>query len=297
MGNTATGTTGSTVPKRQLGRHLRKLRNQAGFTVKLAAHEMEFSEAKIWRIESGQVALRSLDVEAMCRLYGAPDDLTGALKALAKETKARGWWHSFGDVIPEGFDVYIGLEEAASHFRWYEPELVPGLLQTEAYTRALIAESRPDSAPEEIERLIHVQTSRKALVTRTIEPPMLHVVINEAVLKRPVGGPDVMAAQLQHLVELSQRPNIDLRVVPFAAGMHPGVRSGAFIMLGFPVNGTGEPSEPTTVYLNHLAGELYLDKDREVNRYEAVFTNLWAVSLDETVSEQMLTTAAKEIAK
>ncbi len=132
-GTTTTTTTGSTVPRRQLGRYLRDLRNRARLPVRAAAERLEWSEAKIWRIETGQSALRSLDVETMCRIYGAPVDITEGLMGLAKETKARGWWHAYGEVIPEDFDVYIGLEEAASHISWYESELVPGLLQTEDY--------------------------------------------------------------------------------------------------------------------------------------------------------------------
>ena len=141
----AVETTGSTVPRRQLGRYLRELRSRERLTVKAAAEKLEWSEAKIWRIETGQTSLRSLDVEAMCKIYAAPADLTEALMGLAKETKARGWWHAYGDVIPEGFDVYIGLEESASQLAWYESELVPGLLQTEDYARTLIRADNPVS--------------------------------------------------------------------------------------------------------------------------------------------------------
>src|SRR5882672_10794512 len=123
----AVETTGSTVPRRQLGRYLRELRNRERLTVKVAAEKLEWSEAKMWRIETGQTSLRSLDVEAMCRVYGAPQDLTEALMGLAKETKGRGWWHAYGDAIPNGFDLYIGLEEAAKELQWYEAELMPGL--------------------------------------------------------------------------------------------------------------------------------------------------------------------------
>ena len=128
-----TTTTGSTVPRRQLGRHLRDLRNQSRLTVRAAAARLEWSEAKIWRIETGQTSLRSFDVETMCKVYGASADLTEGLMGLAKETKARGWWHSYGDAIPEGFDVYVGLEEAASSFSWYESEQ---LVRVRAGTRA-----------------------------------------------------------------------------------------------------------------------------------------------------------------
>src|SRR5215469_15030641 len=124
-------TTGSTVPRRQLGRYLRDLRNRQRLTVRTAAQKLEWSEAKIWRIETGQVSMRSLDVEAMCRVYGATPELTEALMGLAKETKSRGWWLSYGDVIPEWLDIYLGLEEAAARLWWYDSELVPGLLQTE----------------------------------------------------------------------------------------------------------------------------------------------------------------------
>src|SRR5918998_2866089 len=173
------GTTGSTVPRRQLGRYLRDLRNRSRLTVRAAAVRFEWSEAKIWRIETGQTSLRSLDVETMCRIYGAPADLTEGLMGLAKETKARGWWHSYGDAIPEYFDVYIGLEEAASYFSWYESELIPGLLQTEDYARAVIQADNPGVDDTEIEQRVHVRIARQALLTRVTDPPGLEVVLNE----------------------------------------------------------------------------------------------------------------------
>jgi transcriptional regulator with XRE-family HTH domain len=156
------GSTGSTVPRRQLGRHLRDLRGQARLTVKAAAEALEWSEAKIWRIETGQTSMRSLDVEQMCRVYGAPADLTEGLMALAKETKAKGWWLSYSDAIPEGFnlDVYIGLEEAAARLLWYEAELVPGLFQVEDYARTLIQANRPDLDDREIERRVQLRIAR-----------------------------------------------------------------------------------------------------------------------------------------
>src|SRR5262245_57872292 len=192
----AVETTGSTVPRRQLGRYLRELRNRERLTVKVAAEKLEWSEAKIWRIETGQTSLRSLDVEAMCKVYGAPPDLTEALKGLAKETKAKGWWHAYGDAIPYGFDLYIGLEEAAEELLWYESELVPGLLQTPAYARTVIRSGNPGLDNEEIERRITVRMERKALVTRITAPPRLEIILNEAILRRRVGGRDVMAEQL-----------------------------------------------------------------------------------------------------
>src|ERR1700735_4836600 len=144
-------TTGSTVPRRQLGRYLRELRNKQRLTVRAAAEKLEWSEAKIWRIETGQTSLRSLDVEAVRRVYGAPADLTEALMGLAKETKAKGWWQAYGDLVPEWFDVYIGLEEAASSISTYESELVPGLFQAEDYARTLIKAEHHEESEEEID--------------------------------------------------------------------------------------------------------------------------------------------------
>ena len=134
---------GSTVPRRHLGRYLRKLREDGQITVKAAADALEWSPQKIWRIENGTVAMRSHDVETMCRVYGAPEQIAQTLMGLARETKARGWWHSYGDVVPSWFELYVGLESAASHLRQYEPELIPGLLQTKAYAREVIERDRP----------------------------------------------------------------------------------------------------------------------------------------------------------
>ena len=164
-------TTGSTVPRRQLGRYLRDLRGRQRITVKAAAAELEWSETKLWRVENGHTSLRSHDVELMCRIYGAPPDMTEALMGLAKETKAKGWWHAYGDVIPEGFDVYIGLEEAASQISWYESELVPGLLQTEQYARSVIKDDNPGVDDEEIDRRVQLRLARQALIRRTDSTP------------------------------------------------------------------------------------------------------------------------------
>jgi len=290
-------TTGSTVPRRQLGRYLRELRGSQRITVKTAAEKLEWSEAKIWRIETGQTSLRSLDVEAMCRVYGAPKHMTEALMGLAKETKARGWWHTYGDVIPEWFDVYIGLEEAASEISWYEPELVPGLLQTEDYARTVIRENKPDVDEEEINRRVHVRIARQALVRRATAPPMLRVVLNESILRRPVGGLQVMVGQLDRLAEAGELANVSLRVVPFSAGFHRGLLSGPFEILRFPENGNGTESEPPTVYADGFTGALYLDKPHEVERYTWAFGSISQVSLDEPKSASLIHQAAKELRK
>jgi hypothetical protein len=287
--------TGSTVPRRQLGRYLRDLRNSQRLTVRAAAGRLEWSEAKIWRIETGQVGLRSLDVEAMCKIYGAAPDLTEALMGLAKETKARGWWHSYGDVIPEGFDVYIGLEEAAASISWYESELVPGLLQTEGYAYAIIGAGH--EGPEEVDRRVQLRIARQSLLTRVTAAPELRIVLNEAIVRRPVGGADVMAAQLRHLLDASELPNVTLRIMPFSAGLHLGILSGPFEILRFPLNGDGRASEPPTVYVDGFTGDLYLDKTKEIEHYEEAFDEIWSASLDEKASQDLLNKASKELEK
>jgi len=293
----AEGATGSTVPRRQLGRCLRDLRMQARFTVRAAASALEWSEAKIWRIETGQTSMRSLDVEQMCRVYGALAETTTSLMALAKETKSKGWWLSYADIINEGFDVYIGLEESCSHLRWYEAELVPGLLQTEDYARTLIEADNPGVAPREIARRVQLRIARQTLLTRPVAAPELRVVLNESILRRPVGGREVMSVQLERLIAVSEMPNVALRVLPFAVGTHAGIMSGPFVVLEFPTNGNGQATEPPTVYVDGFTGALFLDKPHEIDRYEAAFNNIWDASLDEWASRQAIRDAMKEMDK
>lgn len=287
--------TGSTVPRRQLGRYLRDLRNRAGLTIKDAARGLEWSETKIWRIESGQTSLRSFDVEVMCRVYRVEPDMTAALMGLAKETKSRGWWQGYGEAVPEWFDLYVGLEAAASKLFLYEQELVPGLFQVPDYARTLITADHPEESDEEADRRVSLRMARQALVRRTIDPPALQVALNESVLRRPVGGAAIMADQLRRLGEASELPNVSLRVVPFAAGFHPGILSGSFNILRFPLNGGGQESEPPTVYADLYTGALYLDKPNEIERYTEAFAAIWQHALDEEASRELIQQAAEAL--
>ncbi|MFI0940679.1 helix-turn-helix domain-containing protein [Streptomyces sp. NPDC021020] len=288
---------GSTVPRRQLGRHLRELRGKARLTVRAASTALEWSDQKIWRIETGQTSMRSLDVEAMCRVYGADAEMTQGLMGLAKETKGRGWWHAYGDVIPENFDLYIGLEEAAERVQQYSAELVPGLFQTPEYARTLIREGYPDVEDEELERRVHVRIARQTLLTRVTSPLTMEVALNEAVLRRPVGGRKAMAAQLDHLVELAALPHVSIRVVPYDAGLHYGLMSGSFTMLRFPLGGDGQPTEPPTVYVGGFTGDLYLDKPNEIERYDGAFQAIWGRCLGDEETTRLIQQAARELRK
>jgi transcriptional regulator with XRE-family HTH domain len=287
-------TAGPTVPRRQLGRHLRALRNQAKLTTKLAAQALEWSEPKLWRIETGQTALRSLDVEAMCRVYGATADVTQGLMVLARETRTAGWWHPHDDVIPDWLDLYLGLEEAASRLQRYDPELVPGLLQTAAYAREVIMADQPDPGEAEVTGRVQARLARQALLIRVTAPLTAEVLLGEAVLRRLVGGPQVMAEQLDQLADAALLPNVSIRVVPLRARLHRGVLSGPFAILRFPVNGDGQESEPPVVYVAGFTGALYLEQPAEIQRYQEVYTGISAAALDEPASRTLIRQAALE---
>jgi transcriptional regulator with XRE-family HTH domain len=286
---------GSTVPRRQLGRSLRELREKAGLSVKAVAKSIERSTPTLWRIEAGQTSVRVIDVKAMCELYGATPEMTDALAALAGATKAKGWWQAYGDVVPEWFDLYVGLEAAANRIAWYESELVPGLFQTADYARALTRVHVPNASAAEIERRVELRLARQAILRRPIDPPALQVVLRESVLRCPVGGAAVMAEQLNHLASLTQLANVTIRVVTFAAGAHPGMISGPFEVLRFPVNGGGLDSEPPTVYADSYTGALYLDKPHEVDRYDQAFGEIWNAALGEEASGDLIRQAAEEL--
>ena len=277
---------GSTVPRRQLGRYLRKLREEARMTVKAAADALEWSTPKIWRIETGATSMRSLDVEAMCKIYRASPEPTEALMGLAKETKGRGWWHSYGDAIPEWFELYVGLEAAAARLRTYEAQLVPGLLQTEAYATRVMQIARPDMGREEIERRIALRLGRQQLLTR-IAPraPQFDVLLDEAVLRRAVNP-----GQLEHLVTVGRQPNLSLRVIPSAVGLHRGnMTSGTFTILDF--DGGAEPS---LVYSDSLTGALYLDKPAEVATYGEAWAAMEKLALNEAQSRKLIASIAED---
>ena len=193
---------------------------------------MEWSEPKLWRIETGQTALRALDVQAMCAAYGAEPGLTRALAGLAAQTRADGWWRAYGGTIPDDFGIYTALEDAACALTAYAPSQIPSLLHTEAYARTLISSTGLDG--EEVDRLVYDCLARRVLLTRSHSPLTMTVALDEALVRRPVGGPAVMAGQLRFLADMAAQPNVCLRVVPYTAGLHPGLATGAFTLLHFP---------------------------------------------------------------
>ena len=286
----------SGVLRRVLGRYLRGLRLQAGLTTKVSAGLLEWSEPKLWRIETGQTMVRSLDVEAMCRAYGAPADVTAALTGLARQARAGGQWHPSGDAVPGEFSVYAELENETSELLGYACCQVPPLLRTDAYARTLIMTARPGSGTDEVDRLVSECVARKVLVTRASAPLPATVILSEALVRCPVGGPDVMAEQLRHLVGLAALPNVRLLVIPLSAGMHAGMITGPFTLLRCPLSGQGKETDSDTVCIGGLSGELYLDSPREVQPYRDAHAAMLGCALDQVASQDLLLTVAKELA-
>ncbi|MFG2823056.1 helix-turn-helix domain-containing protein [Kitasatospora sp. NPDC048365] len=279
---------GSMVRRILLGSQLRRLREGCAITREDAGYAIRASESKISRMELGRVSFKERDVADLLSLYGVHDgDDREALLGLVREANKSGWWHSFNDVLPGWFQTYIGLEEAAALIRTYEVQFVPGLLQCEPYARAIFAQSRPVLAEEELERRVSLRMRRQKALTDG-EGPRLWAVIDEAALRRPVGGPEVMRAQVQHLLDMAEQPNVVVQVMPFRFGAHAG-ESGAFSILRFP-----EQDLADVVYLEQLTSALYLDKRDDVDEYVQVMERLCVDSLTPQQTTDLLAAILKE---
>ncbi|MEU5905945.1 helix-turn-helix transcriptional regulator [Micromonospora sp. NPDC047467] len=288
-------TSGSTVPRRQLGRLLTQLREDASVTLEAAAEALDCSRQKVWRIEKGLVPVRVVDARAMCALYRVPEDMKEIVAGLAKETRATGWWHSYGDVVPSWFSLYVGLESSATTLRQYDAELIPGLLQTREYATELFRRKNPTMSGEAREKLVEVRLQRQGILVRRLPPaPALRVVLSEAVLRRTIPDRRAMAGQLRHLLDVAALPNVCLRVLPLAAGPPLASETGTFVLLGFPQAFGRASCEPTTVYVENITGALYLDKPAEVAAYEHVWSDLEALASSEAESEKMITSIIEE---
>jgi transcriptional regulator with XRE-family HTH domain len=251
---------GPTVRRMLVGAQLRRLRTDMGLSREEAAEAIRASEWKIHRLENGQVGFKDRDIGDLLRLYGVtdPDDIAGFLQ-FAREANAPGWWQQYGDLVPQWFKAYVDLESAATLIRTYEGQLVPGLLQTEDYMRAVIG-AHLDEPPEEAERRVALRMARQTLLTRP-DRPRLWAVIDEAALRRPVGSPEAMRGQLERLIAATKLVNVVLQILPFRAGAHPGM-VGAFSILRF-----ADGELPDVVYVEHLTSAQYLDRRDDVNRY------------------------------
>jgi transcriptional regulator with XRE-family HTH domain len=252
---------GPTVQRMLVGTQLRRLRTEAGLSREQAGEAIRASEWKIHRLENGQVGFKDRDIIDLLRLYGVTDPTEIAeFVALAREANSPGWWQHYGDVLPPWFRTYVDLESVATLIRTYEGQFVPGLLQTDDYMRAVVQGAHLEESAEEVGRRVRLRMARQILLTRE-QPPRLWAVLDEAALRRPVGGREVMRGQLERLIEATKLPNVTLQVLPFRAGAHPAMQ-GAFSILRF-----ADRELPDLVYLEHLTNAVYLDKRDEVERY------------------------------
>lgn len=287
--------TGSTLPRRQLGRYLLEWRTRAGLTQQRAAELLEIGTSSLQRLEKGQNSrIKSRDIRAACDLYGVPGDLTEALVGLAKQANVKSWWHQYGDLIPKTFDVYVGLEAAATGLFSYQSDLVPGLLQTADYNRALVQRIWPDETAEQWDQRVQIKTQRQNIVTRKTQPIGLDVVVGEAALRRVAGSGAIMAAQLRHLADMSTKENITIRVLPFGAGFPDGVAMPPFVILAFDHDLFGETVEPPVVYLEGAVDDMYLENTDDVKTYYQRYNSIKAAALDETMSRSLLRQVARE---
>ncbi|WP_432705545.1 helix-turn-helix domain-containing protein [Actinoallomurus iriomotensis] len=279
---------GPTVLRRLLGAQLRRLRERQGITREEAGYAIRASGSKMSRLELGRVGFKERDVADLLTLYGVTDETDReSLLALAQDANSPGWWHRYGDVLPGWFETYVGLEEAAALVRTYEVQFIPGLLQTEEYARAVISLGNSTAAQEEIEQRVSLRMTRQKLLTRG-ESPRLWAVVDEAALRRPIGGRDVMRGQLERLIEATKLPGVILQVLPFRVGGHTA-EAGAFSILRFP-----ESDLPDVVYVEQLTSALYLDRRDDVDSYMEAMERLCVVSAHPDETAEILSRILQE---
>jgi transcriptional regulator with XRE-family HTH domain len=271
-----------------LGSQLRRFREVAGVSPEQAAYEIRASRSKISRMEHGRVGFKVRDVDDLLTLYGVQDEqLRTRLRGYAQQASTPGWWSKYDDVLPDWFEAYLGLEGAASVIRTFELQFVNGLFQTETYARAVTLLGNKTAPAEEIDRRVSVRIKRQDLLTGP-EPPQVWSVMDEAVLRRPVGGRKVMREQMAHLVEVASLPWVTIQVVPFARGGHAAA-GGSFTVLRF-----AEPEVPDIVYIEHLTSALYLDGREDVDHYLEVMNDLSTEAVTPDRSAALLAEAAEQ---
>ena len=274
-----------TLRGRRLAVELMRRRDAAGLSREEVARQLEWSTSTVFRIETGRSRPQPGNVRVLLDLYGVTGAERDGLIQLAREARQPGWWHSFRDVLPNPYEVYIGLESGAASIRNFEPTVIPGLLQTEEYARKMFRNGPRELDQDEIERRVQVRLERQRILARE-DRPRLWAVIDEAVIRRIVGDPEVMRGQLRHLVECADQGKTTLQVVPFRAGAHAGT-TGPFVILDFP-----EPTDPAVVYVETLAGDIYLEERTDVTRYTIAFDRLLAAALHPDDSVRLVEQAA-----
>ncbi|WP_320779073.1 helix-turn-helix transcriptional regulator [Streptomyces sp. CRN 30] len=257
-----------TVRRRRLGQELRRLREQKGMTAEEVADRLLVSQSKISRLENGRRSISQRDVRDLCGVYEVEDlRVVDSLMQMAKDSRQQGWWHAFGDVP---YSVYIGLETDAASLRVYDPQVVPGLLQTEAYAAALIDGALVEAPTADVEKRVKVRMRRQERISSPDYPLRLWTVLDEAALRRVIGNDQIMHEQLQHLIKMSELPHVTVQVIPFSMGAHPGV-SGQYAILEFP-----DTADSSVVYIEGVTSDLYLEKAQDVQQYSVMYEHLRA---------------------
>ncbi len=284
-----TASIGPTVRRRRLGTELRRLREAHSLKLEEVAEKLGLAASTLSRIETGKAPTRTAYLSAMLDLYGV-DEPGGrqALVDMAREGHRKGWWAAWEDVLPTGFSVYVGLEAEAASLRAYESLVVHGLLQTEAYARVLMTTVRRKQTQDQIERLVDLRMQRQEVVLRA-DPIDLWLILDEAVIRRTMGAPELMRGQLNHLADASQWPNVTLQVLPFSSGPHPAL-NGPFTIIEFP-----ERFDPDVVYTESVGGQAYLERERDVRARSEAFDLLRAAALSPADSTDLITKLAREI--
>ncbi|MEV6771808.1 helix-turn-helix transcriptional regulator [Nocardia sp. NPDC051030] len=286
--------TGGTLPRRQLGRFLREVREGAGFTLEQAAALMEWNKSTLSRLERGLTErIRVREVLALCEALGLDTEGVAVAKALAEQEPTTSWWHAYADLIPANFNTFVGLEAGARALIFYQPFIIPGLLQTADYARALDRTYFPLETEAEIDRRIEVRKQRQSVILRQRRPAEARIVLHESALRTVVGTPRVTATQLRHVTDVSTRENVEVRVLPFRAGVPVGMPLTPFVIFHFGRSGR-KKVEPTVVFAESLVGAMYFERKAEVSIYRDAFTAIQAASLDARPSRDLIREIARE---
>ncbi|MFH8615991.1 helix-turn-helix domain-containing protein [Streptomyces sp. NPDC017979] len=279
-----------TVLQMVLGRRLLQLRQASGLSAQEVGTRLRQSHTTITRMERAEVALKWLTVKALLEIYGVVEEEAGEFLELTEKANVSGWWQGYRDVLPSWFGVHVSLESGARRIRAYEPHVVPGLLQTPEYARCVLSLGLPRSAPEVVERQIELRRERQALLTRTDpEPPQFWAIVDETVLRRPVGPTEVLRAQLEHLLDVAELPSVTLQVAPFAAGLHPG-GFGPFSVFRFEI-----PELPDVVGIDGLSRATYSEDPVEVALYREVLDQMSTHALSRKDTLRFLDVTRKEL--
>jgi transcriptional regulator with XRE-family HTH domain len=272
---------GPTVRRRRLGAELRRLREASSLKLEEVADQLGLAASTLSRIETGKAPTKTTYLTSMLGMYGVDDPAARqVLIDMAREGHRKGWWSIYDDVLPSGFDIYVGLEAEASGLRSFET-VVHGLLQTSDYAMAVLREIRPKDTDEQIARMVDLRMQRQRLLDQ--DPPLdLWLILGEGAIRRNIGGTKVMRPQLEHLIRASRRPNVTLQILSFEAGAHAGL-VGPFSILEFP-----EPDDADVVYTDSVGGMIYLEKDREVRACAEVFDRMRAAALSPAVSVELI---------